>query len=175
MDGVVGVGAQVVVRTVRADDEARFLELAKVSAGFHRPWVVLPRTGREFAAYLARFDQVNAVGMVVCLRAGSDLVGMVNLNEIVRGSYQRSVLGYAVFQPYAGQGYMGEGVGLAVRYAFDRLELHRVEANIQPGNTASVRLVERLGFRKEGFSPAFIKIGGIWRDHERWALINDVY
>ncbi|RFS86706.1 N-acetyltransferase [Actinomadura spongiicola] len=163
------------VRHVRADDEARFLESAKASSGFHRPWVVLPATGREFAAYLARFDKVNAVGMVVCLRAGGDLVGMVNLNEIVRGSYWRGVLGYAVFQPYAGQGYMVEGVGLAVRYAFDRLELHRVEADIQPGNSASVRLVERLGFRKEGFSPAFIKIGGTWRDHERWALINDVY
>ncbi|WP_344899696.1 GNAT family protein [Actinomadura meridiana] len=174
MNGDAGVGARVVVRCVRADDEGRFLELAKVSSAFHRPWVVLPGSGSEFAAYLARFDQVAAVGMVVCLRGGGDLVGMVNLNEIVRGPYQRGVLGYAAFQPYAGQGYMVEGVGLAVRYAFEGLELHRVEADIQPGNTASVRLVERLGFRKEGFSPAFIKIGGKWRDHERWALSKDV-
>lgn len=84
------------------------------------------------------------------------------------------MLGYAAFLPYAGQGYLSEGVALAVRYAFERLELHRVEADIQPGNDASVRLVERLGFRREGFSPGFIKIDGEWRDHERWALTKGV-
>lgn len=63
------------------------------------------------------------------------------------------MLGYAAFLPYAGQGYLSEGVALAVRYAFERLELHRVEADIQPGNDASVRLVERLGFRREGSLP----------------------
>jgi ribosomal-protein-alanine N-acetyltransferase len=166
------VGTRVLLRRVRAADEARFLELAEVSSALHRPWVALPRTAVEFAAYLARFDQVHAVGMVVCLREGGDLAGMVNINEIVRGSYQRGVLGYAAFLPHAGRGYMAEGVALAVRYAFDGLGLHRVEADIQPGNTASVRLVERLGFRREGFSPAYIKIDGTWRDHERWALTN---
>jgi ribosomal-protein-alanine N-acetyltransferase len=80
------------------------------------------------------------------------------------------VLGYAAFLPYVGRGYLTEGVALAVRYAFEQLELHRVEADIQPENSASIRLVERLGFRREGFSPEFIKIDGAWRDHERWAL-----
>lgn len=167
------MGTRVLLRRVRADDEGRFLELAAASAGLHRPWVALPRSAKEFAAYLARFDQVTAVGMVVCLRDGGDLAGMVNINEIVRGSYQRGVLGYAAFLPHAGRGYMTEGVALAVRYAFDRLGLHRVEADIQPGNVESVRLVERLGFRREGFSPAYIKIEGTWRDHERWALTNE--
>jgi ribosomal-protein-alanine N-acetyltransferase len=167
------VGTRVLLRRVRAEDEARFLELAKASAGLHRSWVALPRSAGEFAAYLARFDEVTAVGMVVCLRDGGDLAGMVNINEIVRGSYQRGVLGYAAFQPYAGRGYMTEGVALAVRYAFERLGLHRVEADIQPGNAESLRLAERLGFRREGFSPAYIKIDGTWRDHERWALTNE--
>ncbi|MDL4814587.1 GNAT family N-acetyltransferase [Actinomadura opuntiae] len=166
------VGTRVLLRRVRAEDEGRFLELAEASSGLHRPWVALPRSAEEFAAYLARFDQVSAVGMVVCLREGGDLAGMVNINEIVRGSYQRGVLGYAAFLPHAGRGFMTEGVALAVRYAFDRLGLHRVEADIQPGNAASVRLVERLGFRREGYSPAYIKIDGAWRDHERWALTN---
>jgi ribosomal-protein-alanine N-acetyltransferase len=68
---------------------------------------------------------------------------------------------------------MSEGVGLAVAYAFEELGLHRVEADIQPENVASVKLVRRLGFRKEGFSPQFIKIDGVWRDHERWARTAD--
>ncbi|MCP9967247.1 GNAT family N-acetyltransferase [Actinomadura madurae] len=105
---------------------------------------------------------------------GETWPGFVNVNGIVRDSYQRGMLGYAAFLPYAGQGYLSEGVALAVRYAFERLELHRVEADIQPGNDASVRLVERLGFRREGFSPGFIKIDGEWRDHERWALTKGV-
>ncbi|WP_225991725.1 GNAT family N-acetyltransferase [Actinomadura montaniterrae] len=173
MSAELTVGTRVLLRRVRAEDESRFLELVKASTALHGPWVSLPRSAEEFAAYLARFDEATAVGMVVCLRDGGDLAGMVNINEIVRGSYQRGVLGYAAFLPHAGRGYMTEGVALAVWYAFERLGLHRVEADIQPGNAGSLRLVERLGFRREGFSPAYIKIGGAWRDHERWALTND--
>jgi ribosomal-protein-alanine N-acetyltransferase len=58
-----------------------------------------------------------------------------------------------------------------VRDAFRRLGLHRLEANIQPGNRASIRLARRLGFRREGYSPRYLKIQGRWRDHERWALL----
>lgn len=161
------------VRQVRPDDEERFIKLARVSSVFHRPWVMLPESSEQFAEYLARFDDAAAVGMVICLRDGGDLVGTVNINGIVRGSYQRGMLGYAAFLPYAGRGYVHEGVGLAVTYAFEELGLHRVEADIQPGNSASVRLVRRLGFRKEGFSPGFIRIDGVWRDHERWARTAD--
>jgi ribosomal-protein-alanine N-acetyltransferase len=62
---------------------------------------------------------------------------------------------------------------LLLRHAFRSLKLHRLEANIQPGNTASVALVKRCGFRKEGFSPRYLKVGGRWRDHERWAITRE--
>jgi ribosomal-protein-alanine N-acetyltransferase len=65
---------------------------------------------------------------------------------------------------------MTEALTLTLRIAFRRLRLHRVEANIQPGNRASIALVRRAGFRREGLSPRYLKIGGRWRDHERWAL-----
>jgi ribosomal-protein-alanine N-acetyltransferase len=112
--------------------------------------------------------------MVLCLKNQGDLVGMINIKDIVRGPYQKGVLGYAVFLPYAGQGYMSAGVALAVHHAFDHLDLNRVEADIQPGNEASLRLVRRLGFRREGFSPGFIKIADVWCDHERWAITRDM-
>ena len=79
------------------------------------------------------------------------------------------LLGLA-FAPAAGQGYMSEGLGLVLRYAFEQLRLHRLDAQIQPGNHASLRLVRRLGFRNEGYSPALLFIDGAWRDHERWAI-----
>ncbi len=67
---------------------------------------------------------------------------------------------------------MAEGVGLVVRYAFEELRLHRLEAQIQPENRASLALVRRVGFRYEGYSPELLFIDGAWRDHERWAIVN---
>ncbi|MFE2141134.1 GNAT family N-acetyltransferase [Streptomyces sp. NPDC059456] len=166
--------SQVVLRPVVAADEPRFLELTCAGVDFHRPWVELPRTPKAFASYLARSDQVTAACMVLAHRTGGDLVGTININGIVRGPYQRGILGYAVFLPHAGRGYMSAGVALAVHHAFDVLKLNRLEADVQPDNTASLELVRRLGFRREGLSPGFISIAGVWRDHERWAITADM-
>jgi [ribosomal protein S5]-alanine N-acetyltransferase len=68
---------------------------------------------------------------------------------------------------------MTEAVGLAICFAFETIGLHRVEANIQPENTRSIALVQRLGFTREGYSPRYLHIGGAWRDHERWARLAD--
>ncbi len=102
-------------------------------------------------------------------------MGVVNLNEIVRGSFQSAYLGYYAFRPHAGQGYMTEGLALVLRHTFRGLGLHRLEANIQPANRQSRELVRRLGFRREGFSPRYLKIGGRWRDHERWAIVRETW
>ncbi|MGW7415235.1 GNAT family N-acetyltransferase [Streptomyces sp. NPDC054863] len=167
-------GSPVALRPVTAKDEERFLELARMSVDLHHPWVGVPSTPSGFSTYLERSDRTTAFCMVVCLDDPADLVGMVNINNIVREPYQRGVLGYAAFLPHAGRGYMSTGVALAVRHAFGPLDLHRLEADIQPGNTASLRLIRRLGFRQEGVSPGFIRIGGVWRDHERWALTREM-
>ena len=100
----------------------------------------------------------------------NELAGVVNINEIVRGSFRSGYLGYYAFVPHAGQGYMSKGLRAVVSRAFGVLRLHRLEANIQPDNEPSRRLVQRLGFRYEGFSPRYLKVAGRWRDHERWAL-----
>ncbi len=89
------------------------------------------------------------------------------------GLLRSAYLGFYAFAGLAAQGYMTEGLSLVLDRAFDELGFHRLEANIQPGNLASSALVSRLGFRKEGFSPRYLMIDGVWRDHDRWAILSD--
>ncbi|MFI0481457.1 GNAT family N-acetyltransferase [Actinomadura sp. 9N215] len=157
------------LRRVSAADRDAFVELAGQSESFFRPWILAPKTADEFDGYLRRFDRVAADGFVICLLSTGAMVGFVNINEIVRGPYLRGVIGYGTFASSAGRGYMTEGLRLLLDYAFTDLDLHRIEADIQPANHRSLNLVKRLQFRKEGYSPNFIKINGRWMDHERWA------
>ena len=98
------------------------------------------------------------------------LAGVININEIVRGRFCSGYLGYYALVPHNGRGYMKRGLRAVISEAFGKHKLHRLEANIQPDNEISRCLVQRLGFRLEGFSPRYLKIAGRWRDHERWAL-----
>jgi ribosomal-protein-alanine N-acetyltransferase len=98
------------------------------------------------------------------------LGGVININEIVRGAMCSGALGYYAFAPSSGLGLMTSGLVLVVKRAFSRHGLHRLEANIQPENERSLRLVRRLGFRFEGVGRRLLKVGGSWKDHERWAL-----
>lgn len=152
-------------------DQAEFLAAVARSRGLHRPWVAPPATAEAFRAMVKRAqDPAN----VTCLVRRSDsgaLVGFINTSNIIRGSFQSAFLGYYVFSGHERQGLMQAGLRLAVRAAFKELKLHRLEANIQPGNHASIALARSCGFAKEGFSPRYLKIAGRWRDHERWAIL----
>ena len=165
---------RVTLRPVAAGDQDEFLALAQASTGLHHPWYSMPTTPEEFRAYLARYAQPTTEGFLVCLRDGGSMAGMVTVDSIIRGRFQSASLSYAAFAPAAGRGYMSEGLALVLEHAFTELRLHRLEANIQPGNQASLRLARRLGFRKEGYSPAMLFIDGAWRDHERWAITREL-
>jgi ribosomal-protein-alanine N-acetyltransferase len=161
------------LRPPEPSDEGEFVELMRASRSFHRPWASAPTDSERFAAYLADARRSDFEAMLVCREADDAIIGFFNLSHITRGLLQSAYLGYAAGKPYAGQGYMREGIQLVLRNAFLNLRLHRVEANIQPGNRASIALARGAGFRREGFSPRYLKIGGRWRDHERWALLAD--
>ena len=156
-----------------ARDEPRFLEAARRSRTFLRQWAPPPSTSTAYRAYIRRLRRRTQEGRFVVLRDSGELVGVVNVSEIVRGAFQSAYVGYYAFVPHAGRGDMTEGLALALRWVFGPLGLHRVEANIQPGNEPSRALVRRLGFRCEGYSPRYLKIAGRWRDHERWALVAE--
>jgi len=169
-----GDSGRVLVRRIAAGDQDEFLRLARASIDLHYPWYTMPTTPREFGVYLTRFEQPTAEGLVLCMRVGGGLAGMITIDSIVRGRFQSASLSYAAFAPSAGRGYMSEGLGLVLRYAFQQLRLHRLEASIQPDNQASLRLVQRHGFRREGYSPDMLFIDGAWRDHERWAITREM-
>jgi ribosomal-protein-alanine N-acetyltransferase len=165
---------RVKVRPPAAIDCAAFLEGVRRSRTLHRGWInPKAATRRVFQEYLKRFTAGLNYGFLVIHRETGDIVGMINLNNVVRGGFQSAALGYYAFEPYAGQGFMREGLLLVVEQAFVKLKLHRVEANIQPANRASIALVKKCGFVREGFSRRFVKVCGRWKDHERWALLAE--
>lgn len=158
------------VHPIQPDDETPFIAAARRSRQLHRPWVQPPRDAAEFARYLERFDGISHFGFVVTL--DHRLAGTINLTNIVRGTFCSGYLGYYAFAGFERRGVMTVGLNTVVNHAFKMLSLHRLEANIQPGNSASIALARRCGFQLEGYSPKYLKIGGRWRDHERWARIK---
>jgi ribosomal-protein-alanine N-acetyltransferase len=154
-------------------DRDEYLAQSRSSARFYRG-LASPMSGaRAFSAYVARSRRTDYAGLLICRRGDHAIVGSVNLSQIVLGSFRSAYMGYQVFSAFASQGYMTAAMPLVLGHAFRTLKLHRVEANIQPGNTPSIALVRRAGFRKEGYSPRYLKVAGRWRDHERWALLAD--
>lgn len=162
--------ARVELRSPTPADRDEFLGAMRASRKLHRPWLQSPVTREAYDRLLVRVQDERYDPLLVCLRAGGAIVGYINVSEIVRGNFQSAYLGYGAVAAYAGHGYMSEGLELVLDRAFTDLRLHRLEANIQPGNAASIALVERAGFVREGFAERYLKIGGRWRDHEHWAI-----
>jgi len=153
--------------------EAEFLEAVRGSQTLHRPWAFPPANHDEFAKYLDRIQDGRTIPFLVRLDSTGQLVGVVNVSEPVMGAFCSAYVGFYSLAGFERRGYMTEGLALVLDRAFDELGFHRLEANIQPGNTASAALVSRLGFRKEGFSLRYLFIDGVWRDHDRWATLSD--
>jgi ribosomal-protein-alanine N-acetyltransferase len=172
------VGDRVYLRAPRRVDAVQFLAAAQASRRLHGAWVTAPLDRVAFEAYVARFGPRRSAsrthaGYLARRRDDDSLVGVFNLSEIVRGSFDSAYLGYYGFRGNTGKGYMKEGLALALDAAFGPLALHRVEVNVQPANTRSIGLVTALGFTQEGFSRRYLRIAGRWRDHARFAMLAE--
>lgn len=162
---------QVLIRHPSPSDMRKFLASVKRSQTLHRPWTSAPDTPAKFRAYLKKMEPPSNYAFLVCRKQDQAIVGVINVSNVVRGLFQSSYLSYYAFAGFERQGHMHQGLQAVIRYSFTVLKLHRLEANIQPANAASLALVASCGFNKEGFSPRYLKIGGRWRDHERWAIL----
>jgi ribosomal-protein-alanine N-acetyltransferase len=168
---------RIYLRRPTARDAEPFLSAVDASRRLHGKWITAPSTRVSFREYLARFGRplrgAQHVGYVAATVEDDALVGVLNLSEIVRGAFESAYLGYYAFAPFAGRGYMTEALALLLDAAYRDVALHRVEVNIQPENVRSLALVERIGFAREGYSRRYVKIGGRWRDHVRFAMVAE--
>ena len=166
-------GFRTLIQPPEPADEEAFLAAMRDSAGLHHPWVSAPKDNAGWKRYMKRLERVNEAGFLVKRIRDGAICGVINLNVITYEALCSAYVSYFGVEGLVERGYMKEGMLQVIRYAFDELGLHRLEANIQPGNLASISLAKSTGFEYEAYSPRLLKIRGEWRDHERWAVISD--
>ncbi|HEY1853942.1 MAG TPA: GNAT family protein [Solirubrobacterales bacterium] len=167
---MVNEGDRVMLLPAARRDRHSFVAAMRSSAELHQPWISPPIDDDAFDAVFERARGESFEFMLVRRRSDGAIAGYFDVSQIIRGPLQSAFLGYGGVAALSGQGYMSEGLQLLLHHAFEGLRLHRIEANIQPGNEPSLALVRRAGFVREGFSERYLKINGEWRDHERWAI-----
>ncbi len=127
---------------------------------------------RRLRRHSEEIDNDEAYPFLIFRDGDNVLLGGLTLGQMRRGVAQAATLGYWMGEPFAGKGYMARAVRAAAGFAFATLRLHRVEAACLPHNEASVRLLERVGFQREGYARAYLRINGAWQDHFLFALLE---
>jgi ribosomal-protein-alanine N-acetyltransferase len=167
---------------LRRRDAAEWSRLRLANEDWLRPWE--PSAGQPWrerhtpAAYRAMRQAVSrrarlGTTLPFAVRVDGRLAGQVTVDNIVRGALRSGYLGYWIDRDAAGRGMASLAVALVCDYAFSEVGLHRVQADIRPENGSSRRLVERLGFSREGLLRRYLDIDGAWRDHLAYALLAD--
>ncbi|WP_236195763.1 ribosomal protein S5-alanine N-acetyltransferase [Pseudomonas glycinae] len=127
---------------------------------------------RRLEIQASAFEAGLAVHMALLTPDGAQMIGACNFSGIIRGAFQACYLGYHIDEAHQGKGLMQEALEAAIAYMFETQNLHRIMANYIPGNERSARLLERLGFEREGYAKAYLNIAGRWQDHVLTARVN---
>jgi len=166
-------GKRIVLRPPTKADFREYAALVKISQPVFRGFIGRMWNRKQFNDHLRRSERDDHYSFMICRREDGVILGSIGLFQIVRLKVQTAFTGYVIGAPYVRRGYATEALQLVLRFAFRKLKLHRVEASIQPHNVPSRALVKRAGFTREGLSRRLVKIGGKWRDHERWAILAE--
>jgi ribosomal-protein-alanine N-acetyltransferase len=174
-------GSKVFLRLLDIGDAESFLQYLIRNMEFHTPFVPLREsdfytlsTAKRYVSQRERLEADQQYVFGVFERSGR-LCGKIALNNIVRGAFQNAYIGYDIDHTVINQGYMTQALRMLVPFAFSALGLHRLQAAIMPRNDASRRVVEKAGFIREGYSEKYLKINGVWEDHDIFALTTDRY
>lgn len=176
---LVVAGGDLVLRPPESADYGAWRELRESSRSFLEPWEPLwpaddltrPAFRRRTRRYEAEIQADEAYPFFIFASGTGLLLGGLTLGNVRRGAAQSATAGYWMGQAYAGRGIMSQALGLACRFGFQRLGLERIEAACLPGNQASIRVLEKAGFRREGFARSFLNIAGKRQDHVLFALL----
>ena len=179
MPGISGAG--VTLRPPHSGDFAEWAALREMSRAFLTPWEPTwppdDLTRGAFRRRLKRYaeDQRGDLAYAFLIFRSDDnaMVGGLTLANIRRGVAQAGSIGYWIGAPFVRKGYMTAAVRALIPYGFTTLRLHRLEAACIPDNTASIRLLERTAFKREGYARDYLCINGIWQDHLLYARLKD--
>jgi len=166
---------RVTLRPLRQRDRPAWETLRRANASWLERWEATSPTGEppsSFRSYVRALDRSARAGTALpfVVELDDELVGQLTVSSITRGSFWSATIGYWVSQHVAGRGITPLAVAMVSDYAWFEVGLHRVEINIRPENAASLRVVDKLGFRDEGVRRRFLHIQGDWRDHRSFAL-----
>jgi len=170
------VTSRVSIRLLADDDVEALHTLRLRNRAYLEPWGAVPENGQvtleserqSVLEWIARAEADQGYAFVV--EHEGEMVGRVTLSDIQRGRVQSAVLGYWITEEWRGRGFASEAARLAVEFAFFEAGLHRVEAGVMPRNAASIRVLEKAGFREEGLNLRLLRINGVWEDHKLFAI-----
>jgi [ribosomal protein S5]-alanine N-acetyltransferase len=169
-------GARVFLREPRMEDFSAWCALRQESRSFLEPWEptwkddeFLASSFRRRLQHYARLaEDDTAYAFFIFDSAQTHLIGSITLSNVRRGVAQMATLGYWVGEKFARQGHMTDALQSVIQFAGDQLDLHRLEAGCLPTNTASIRLLTKTGFTREGYAKDYLMIAGQWQDHVLW-------
>jgi ribosomal-protein-alanine N-acetyltransferase len=176
------VGEQIYLRLYKTSDAIELVNLhTRNREFFQRVSPLLPEAFYtedhqkiRIEQALKKTDEGQLYAFGIFLKTTDKLIGDISLTQIVRGVLQSCYTGFTLDKEYSGKGYTTEALQLVVDFAFRVLKLHRIEAGAMPDNTASIRVLEKVGFKKEGIAKENLKINGKWTDHQILAIINSL-
>jgi len=167
--------ARLVLRAPRSGDVAELRRLLRRNAAYLRPWLPSPQPGvdptslaevsKTVARYRRAWSRDESYNFLIFPPDEMGIIGRVSLVHVARGVWQNAHVGYFIDESEQGRGLTLEALEASIRFAFDTLRLHRLQAAIMPRNTRSIRVAEKACFRKEGVAERFLKIAGKWEDH----------
>lgn len=173
-------GRRVVLRPLAANDFRTWSEVRQRNAEWLTTWEpsrsdALPDPSTSRSAFNTRCqqrdrDRTSGTAYQFGLFIDHQVAGEVNLNNVIRGAMQSGTIGYWIDQRHAGQAYVAEAVVVVMQFAFEQLQLHRLEVCIVPRNTRSIRIMKKLAIREEGVAQRYLEINGVWEDHVRFGI-----
>lgn len=172
---------RLIILPLREDSAPQVLDFYKRNECFFAPWTpdreadfyTIERQRERLALETREMENGTRIKFWFLRRDNGKLIGFVDFWDIIRGAFQSCTLGYCLDKDENGNGFMAEALHVAIRHVLDEEKLHRIEANIMPRNKRSLRLVKRLGFKREGLARRYLMVNGKWEDHVHMTLLNE--